>query len=223
MFLRRVLRPVSLPIRGGSCRRVPFSTESAVVTPEEFRAAHNISILQDYGDKVVVDSKYDPILSFRHNNIAPAITKTLLKQGFTEPTPIQAQCWPIALAGKDLIAVARTGSGKTCGFLVPGIHNIFSDKSVPRNSIPKILVIAPTRELAVQIHAEAEKLSSPYMLRSVCLYGGASKVPQKRQLAKGADIIVGTAGRINDLLDEGVLDLGEIKYLVLDEADRMLE
>ncbi|TVU21612.1 hypothetical protein EJB05_31261, partial [Eragrostis curvula] len=142
--------------------------------------------------------------------------------GFSAPTPIQAQSWPIALKGRDIVAVAKTGSGKTLGYLLPGFMLL---KRLQQNSRegPTVLVLSPTRELATQIQDEAIKFGRSSRISSACLYGGASKGPQLRDLERGADVVVATPGRLNDILEMNKVSLRQVAYLVLDEADRMLD
>uniref|UniRef100_A0A0D9UXC7 RNA helicase n=1 Tax=Leersia perrieri TaxID=77586 RepID=A0A0D9UXC7_9ORYZ len=142
--------------------------------------------------------------------------------GFSSPTPIQAQSWPIALKGRDIVAVAKTGSGKTLGYLIPGFILL---KRLQHNSRdgPTVLVLSPTRELATQIQDEAIKFGRSSRISSACLYGGAPKGPQLRELERGADIVVATPGRLNDILEMRRVSLHQVSYLVLDEADRMLD
>jgi ATP-dependent RNA helicase DDX5/DBP2 len=125
-----------------------------------------------------------------------------------------------------MISVAKTGSGKTFAFLVPAISKLLNNKAITRRNrrgaLPKVLVLAPTRELCVQISKEAEKFAS-IGLRTVAVYGGASRGVQIRGLRDGADIVVATPGRCNDLLECGALSLRDAHYGVLDEADRMLD
>lgn len=123
-----------------------------------------------------------------------------------------------------MICIAKTGSGKTCGFLLPSLHqHLESGKATRGYRKPVLLVLAPTRELAVQIMEETKKFGQPLGFNSVCCYGGAPKYPQIAQLERGVDCVVATPGRINDLLEMRKADLSNVKYLVLDEADRMLD
>ncbi|KAL3352319.1 hypothetical protein AABB24_020387 [Solanum stoloniferum] len=142
--------------------------------------------------------------------------------GFSAPTPIQAQSWPVALQGRDIVAIAKTGSGKTLGYLIPGFIHLKNRRSNPQLG-PTILVLSPTRELATQIQAEAVKFGKSSRISCTCLYGGAPKGPQLRELSRGVDIVVATPGRLNDILEMRRLSLGQVSYLVLDEADRMLD
>ncbi|RWW72532.1 hypothetical protein BHE74_00019660 [Ensete ventricosum] len=142
--------------------------------------------------------------------------------GFSHPTPIQAQSWPIALQHRDIVAIAKTGSGKTLGYLFPGFIHL---KRLRNNSKlgPTMLILAPTRELATQIQDEAVKFGRSSKILCTCLYGGAPKGPQLRDLDRGVDVVVATPGRLNDILEMKRVSLRQVSYLVLDEADRMLD
>jgi len=162
--------------------------------------------------------------------VSPQLKSTL--SGFKAPTPIQACSWPAALSGKDVIGIAETGSGKTFAFGLPAIAHLTSknEESVSNTqwkagrSRIGVLIIAPTRELALQTHETLEKISAPFGIKSVCVFGGVSKGQQKSLLSNPAvRVLVGTPGRLLDLVNEGVCDLSGVSYLVLDEADRMLD
>jgi len=130
------------------------------------------------------------------------------------------------VAGHDLISIAKTGSGKTCGFLMPVFHQHekSGQKFVRGQKVkPILLVLAPTRELSVQILDEAQKFGRALDIRSVCCFGGSSKYPQIAALERGVECVIATPGRLNDLLEMRKADLSGIKFLVLDEADRMLD
>jgi len=137
--------------------------------------------------------------------------------GFDEPTPIQAQCIPHLLEGRDIIGKARTGSGKTAAFGLPLVQNIDI-----KNKTPQALVLAPTRELAIQVSEAITSFCSGQAVRIQCIYGGTPYHDQIRSLKRGVSIIVGTPGRIIDLINKKVLDLSSTRYIVLDEADEML-
>ncbi|KAF8459368.1 P-loop containing nucleoside triphosphate hydrolase protein [Terfezia claveryi] len=141
--------------------------------------------------------------------------------GFAAPTPIQAAVWPYLLAGRDCIGVAETGSGKTLAFGVPAIRRILALPAKERKGV-KVLVVSPTRELAMQSHEHLDKMARDDGLTAVCVYGGVPKDEQRRLLKK-ATIVVATPGRLNDLIQEGAADLNKVDYMVLDEADRMLD
>lgn len=154
---------------------------------------------------------------FRELDLKPALLEALRGMDFHAMTEVQELCIPAVLQHKDLIVRSKTGSGKTAAFLVP----IFQELE-PRG-YPQALVILPTRELAVQVNSVAEKLAHRCNLRTTVVYGGASINMQMQSLRRGADIIVGTPGRIIDLMDRGALRFDKVKFLVLDEADLMLD
>jgi len=153
----------------------------------------------------------------------PGILSTIRKQGFKVPSPIQSQAWPYLLSGKDLIGIAQTGTGKTLAFLLPSFVHIDNQK-LPRGKRggPNVLVLAPTRELAQQISMEVNKYEYRG-IKSVCVYGGGSIKDQTKVITQGVEIIIATPGRFNDLVNRGLICLDSITYLVLDEADRMLD
>ncbi|PKC13804.1 DEAD-domain-containing protein [Rhizophagus irregularis] len=187
------------------------STDSAVV--DEFNKKNEIQIT---GDLV-----FNPIMSFTQLNIDESIKGILNK--FERPTPIQASCWPICLSGRDVIGIAETGSGKTLAYTVPALKHVKSLSYIPPNNKPLILVVAPTRELAIQIQEQCKEFDPVCGIKSVCIYGGVSKVDQYKALRKSFHIVVATPGRLLDLINEGICDISNVSYLVLDEADRMLD
>lgn len=129
----------------------------------------------------------------------------------------------MAMSGRDMVGIASTGSGKTLAYILPAIVHINAQPSVHRGDGPIALILAPTRELAVQIHAEAEKFGKYAQIRSTCIYGGTSKIPQTRELSAGVEICIATPGRLLDMLNENRTNLRRVTYLVMDEADRMLD
>ncbi|MEO8305617.1 MAG: DEAD/DEAH box helicase [Betaproteobacteria bacterium] len=167
-------------------------------------------------------------MTFEEMNLAPELLKALLDCGYTEPTPIQAQAIPKLLAGRDLIGSAQTGTGKTAAFVLPALQKLAASgvRATPQKhgvAAPKILVLAPTRELAQQVAEQAIRYGAGLSVQTVCIYGGAPYPIQNRELARGADIIVATPGRLIDHLERGRIDLSALQMLVLDEADRMLD
>ncbi|XP_026913207.1 probable ATP-dependent RNA helicase DDX43 isoform X2 [Prionailurus viverrinus] len=158
--------------------------------------------------------------AFKHY---PEVMENIKKAGFRKPTPIQSQTWPIVLQGIDLIGVSQTGTGKTLSYLMPGfIHLDLQPVIREKRNGPGMLVLIPTRELALQVQAECSKYSYKG-LKSVCIYGGGDRNGQIQELKKGVDIIIATPGRLNDLQMNNFVDLRSITYLVLDEADKMLD
>jgi len=157
-------------------------------------------------------------MTFEQLALRPETLRAIKEFGFIEPTPIQRDAIPLLAQGIDLIGQAETGSGKTAAF---GIHIIEHIDASKRR--PQALILTPTRELAVQVTAELRKLARYYRMSVVTIYGGASINRQADELHRGAAIVVGTPGRILDMLGRGALHLGEAKIVVLDEADRMLD
>ena len=164
---------------------------------------------------------FRPILNFDYLPISDPAQRAPFKN-FKAPTPIQAAAWPYLLAGRDVIGVAETGSGKTMAFAVPCVRHILSLPAKQRNKGARAVVVSPTRELAMQSYEQIMLLAKVSGLQAVCVYGGVPKDEQRRSL-KTADIVVATPGRLNDLINEGCADLSRAKYVVLDEADRMLD
>ena len=152
----------------------------------------------------------------------PFIQKKFEVQGFKEPTCIQSQSWPILFQHRDLVGIAKTGSGKTLAFIVPAIAHIAQQQQLRPGDGPICLVLAPTRELAQQIEVETQKII-PSTMKCTCIYGGAPKGAQLQVLRQGVHILVATPGRLIDLLQIQRLSLLRVTYLVLDEADRMLD
>ncbi|MBU2977552.1 DEAD/DEAH box helicase [Alteromonas sp. C1M14] len=157
-------------------------------------------------------------LTFKDLNLPPSILQALEKVGYEKPSPIQAESIPLLLEGHDLLGQAQTGTGKTAAFALPMLANID-----PEAKLPQLLVLAPTRELAIQV-AEAFQVYASFSkkIRVLPVYGGQSYDNQIRQLKRGVQVVVGTPGRIIDHIKRKTLNLGELKYLVLDEADEML-
>jgi superfamily II DNA/RNA helicase len=164
-----------------------------------------------------------PVSTFPEASFPEYILSTLGKQGFVEPTPIQAQGWPMALSGRDFVGIAQTGSGKTLGYLLPGVVHIMHQQKLQRGDGPIVLVLAPTRELAQQVEGVVSTFGKPCRLRSACIYGGSPRGPQIRDLQDGCEIVIATPGRLIDFLESGKTNLNRCTYLVLDEADRMLD
>jgi ATP-dependent RNA helicase RhlB len=164
-------------------------------------------------------------LAFDSLDIPEALKRGIAELGFTHATPIQAQTLPIALAGRDVAGQAQTGTGKTAAFLIALFDRLLRDQeaSGKPGSSPRAIVIAPTRELAVQIHSDAEKIGKHTGLRLAIVFGGVDYDKQRRTLEEGTDVLIGTPGRIIDYFKQHVFDLRHIQVAVLDEADRMFD
>ncbi|XP_064991724.1 DEAD-box ATP-dependent RNA helicase 46-like [Musa acuminata AAA Group] len=163
-----------------------------------------------------------PFMTFEATGFPPEILREMHLAGFSSPTPIQAQTWPVALLKRDIVAIAKTGSGKTLGYLIPAFIHLRRCRNNPQFG-PTVLVLAPTRELASQIQDEAFKFGRSSRISCTCLYGGAPKGPQLKEIERGADIVIATPGRLNDFLEMKKISFCQVSLLVLDEADRMLD
>eukprot|EP00536_Pseudo-nitzschia_multiseries_P001156 jgi/Psemu1/234329/estExt_Genewise1.C_140146 len=164
-----------------------------------------------------------PCMTFEEASMPEYILSEVLKCGFSSPTPIQSQGWPMALKGQNTVGVSATGSGKTLAFLLPAMIHINAQPYLKPGEGPIVLVLAPTRELAVQIKEECDKFGKSSDIKNTVVYGGVPKSRQIRDLQSGIEIVIATPGRLIDHLDQGNTNLKRVTYLVLDEADRMLD
>lgn len=164
-----------------------------------------------------------PIQHFHEASFPDYVMQGIENQGYDAPTAIQSQGWPIAMSGKDMVGIAQTGSGKTLAYILPAIVHINHQHPISRGDGPIVLVLAPTRELAQQIQQVANDFGSSSYVRNTCIFGGAPKGPQARDLERGVEIVIATPGRLIDFLEKGTTNLQRCTYLVLDEADRMLD
>ena len=163
-----------------------------------------------------------PVFDFKLLGFPSRIAEDLEKK-FDKPTPIQAQGWPMALSGRNMVGIAQTGSGKTLSYILPALVHIAAQPALKYGDGPIALVLAPTRELAIQIQQVAQEFGAMMRIRNTCLYGGVSKGPQIRDISRGSEIVIATPGRFIDLMKMGKLSLKRISFLVMDEADRMLD
>ena len=188
----------------------------------------------DQYDKIPVETSGSdvppPIEEYTLDTIGDDLMRNTQLCGYSKPTPVQKYSVPIGTLGRDLMACAQTGSGKTAGFLFPVIMTMIKNGGTPppgggsgRRTYPQALILAPTRELASQIHEEARRFTYCTGIASVVVYGGADIRDQLRQMERGCDLLVATPGRLVDLIERGRVSMECIKFLVLDEADRMLD
>ena len=164
--------------------------------------------------------------SFESLGLLPELLRAVAEQGYTEPTPIQAQAIPLVLSGRDLLGAAQTGTGKTAGFTLPLLQRLapLATKSFSPALHPvRCLILTPTRELAIQVHDSVKTYGKHVPLRSFVVYGGVNINPQIEELKRGVEILVATPGRLLDLVGQKAVNLGKVQILVLDEADRMLD
>lgn len=203
----------------GKDTSVEVSEGKELPTAEEFREQHGITAVRE-GQELP-----DPVQTFDDVPFSKKLKAALKGAGFAAPSPIQAQSWPIAVAGSDLVAVAKTGSGKTLAFLLPAFRLVMQVEANTKSATaePMVLVLAPTRELATQIEVECNKFGSCANIRSHVVFGGAPKAEQQKKLREKPQLLVATPGRLQDFMSMGVVSVGSVQLLVLDEADRMLD
>jgi ATP-dependent RNA helicase DDX5/DBP2 len=182
---------------------------------QAFRKQHEIAIQGSNVPK--------PVETFDEAGFPTYVMSEVKAQGFPRPTAIQSQGWPMALSGRDVVGIAETGSGKTLTYCLPAIVHINAQPLLSPGDGPIVLVLAPTRELAVQIQQEIAKFGKSSKIRNTCVYGGVPKGSQIRDLARGVEVCIATPGRLIDMLESGKTNLRRVTYLVLDEADRMLD
>ena len=161
-------------------------------------------------------------MSFESIGLSEALVKAVNKQGYTSPTPIQEKAIPLIIDGKDILASAQTGTGKTAGFTLPMLQNLSKRQKSGHRPI-RALVLTPTRELAAQVHSSVKTYSEFLDIRSTVIFGGVKQRAQVATIRKGIDVLIATPGRLIDLQNQGLLSLAKIEILVLDEADRMLD
>ncbi len=162
-------------------------------------------------------------LPFFELGLIPEICERVQKIGYATPTPIQREAIPLILEGHDAIGIAQTGTGKTAAFMLPLIDSLLCSPAPKHKEQPRVLVLEPTRELAMQVLEASASFGQGTGLRAVVVYGGVSQRTQERDLSKGCDILIATPGRLNDLIQQHVISLASVEFLVLDEADRMLD
>ncbi len=161
-------------------------------------------------------------MSFQSLGLSEALLKAVRKKGYTTPSPIQQKAIPPILEGKDILASAQTGTGKTAGFTLPMLQ-ILSQKPTLRHRPVRALVLTPTRELAAQVFANVKEYGEFVDLRSAVIFGGVNQRPQEVHFRRGVDVLVATPGRLIDLENQGIVSLSKVEIFVLDEADRMLD
>jgi ATP-dependent RNA helicase RhlE len=162
-------------------------------------------------------------MSFQSLYLIQPILNALQEEGYTTPTPIQAQAIPILLQGRDLLGCAQTGTGKTAAFAIPILQLLAGKPTYEKKKIIRSLIVTPTRELAIQIQESFESYGRHLDLKSTVIFGGVGQTPQTEVLRRGVDILIATPGRLLDLINQGYISLKHIEFFVLDEADRMLD
>ncbi|VIO87679.1 RNA-dependent helicase, putative [Brugia malayi] len=217
---------------GNSLRPIDWSRENLRPFEKNFYREHSavmrreqVEIDRWFTDNQVTVEGNDlprPVFDFKEAGF-PQVLTDMLFANFQKPTVIQSISWPIALSGRDMVSIAKTGSGKTFAFILPAIVHTINQPPRGHQKSPSVLVLLPTRELAQQVEEVAKDYCRATDLSITCLFGGAPKATQARDLERGVDIIIATPGRLMDFLEIGKTDLRRCTYLVLDEADRMLD
>ncbi|XP_041987351.1 ATP-dependent RNA helicase p62-like [Aricia agestis] len=201
-----------------------------VVCNETWKRFYAIQAAEGKNSDFCIDNKVTiigkdvpaPITDIEKSEFPDYVKEYLKSQGFSEPTIIQAQGWPVALSGQNFVGIAQTGTGKTLAYLIPALIHLKT--TVGRKGRgPRVLILAPTRELARQIEEVAKDFEKKMSVRCLCIYGGVSRTPQAEKLQAGVDILIATPGRLNDFIDSRITNLSRCSYVVLDEADRMLD
>ena len=162
-------------------------------------------------------------MTFENLNLKQSLLDSVKREGYQTPTAIQFQSIPHILNGRDLLGCAQTGTGKTAAFALPLLQLIMQDKSTSKFRWIQALILAPTRELAIQINESFKAYGRGTGLVNTCIYGGVKQASQVSILKRGVDILIATPGRLLDLLQQRIIELDTIRYFVLDEADRMLD
>eukprot|EP00850_Spirogloea_muscicola_P023698 SM000379S14411 [mRNA] locus=s379:21663:24756:- [translate_table: standard] len=203
----------------------PFAKDLYEEHPEvaAMADAEVVQLMTELGIRVSGFDVPRPVRTFEQANFDPAVLDAFRKQGYKQPTPIQSQAWPVVLAGRDMIGIAKTGSGKTAGFAAPMVGHIMDQPELEKGEGPIAVICAPTRELAQQILGEVKKLTRAHSLRVAGIFGGMSKFEQFKELKAGCEVVIATPGRLIDMLKMKALTMRRTTYLVLDEADRMFD
>lgn len=227
-------RDASKPVLGAGLSQIDWANEELVPFKKNFHVEHPevAGIPNEVCRKFLNESNISikgiapipkPIMKFEHASLPEYILRLLKSEGFEAPTAIQSIGWPIAMSGRDSVCVANTGSGKTIGFLLPALLHVAAQPPLRSGDGPIALVLAPTRELVMQIAKEASTFGRPGGVLNAAVFGGVGKNGQINALRQGVEICVATPGRLLDLLESNMTNLRRVTYLVLDEADRMLD
>ena len=202
--------PPRNPSRGNPSRKPSRSSSSQREAQEA-----------DHGDPLT-DKPAEPVATrFDELDLSETMHAALRAIDYEKPSPVQAGVIPLALEGRDVLGQARTGTGKTASFAIPILETL--DETSPKSAPPQAIALVPTRELAVQVRDEFVRLAHGSDARCVAVYGGKPIKPQINKLQRGAEVVIGTPGRVLDLLSRGALSLKNLSIVVLDEADRMLD
>src|SRR6187397_1920653 len=216
--------PLSAMLRvSGGCRR-PRSRHAAIAWAPPRTTTLRIARTRPL--PMAAETENQNNLTFEELGLSPVLLKTVTEEGYTEPTPVQERAIPLVLQGRDVLAAAQTGTGKTAAFALPILDRLREHANTsfsPARHPVRVLILVPTRELAVQVDESVHTYGRTVPLRSTVVYGGMPMEPQIKALRGGIEILVATPGRLLDLVGQKVANLGQVEILVLDEADRMLD
>ncbi|KAG5670895.1 hypothetical protein PVAND_001126 [Polypedilum vanderplanki] len=202
---------------------IPIENDESDLYDATVSAGINFDKLGKVDVKVSGEGEFTPITSFEESGLRDYLLQNVKKSGYSKPTPIQKYAIPIIMEKRDLMGCAQTGSGKTAAFLLPILHNIMQENRNLTPGKPQCLIVAPTRELVIQIYDEARKFSIGSWVKVCLAYGGAASNHQSNKIGSGCHLLVATPGRLMDFVNKGIISFDDLKFLVLDEADRMLD
>lgn len=219
------LKPQQASQNGSNLRAVDWTNVTLTPFRKNFYTPVN-SITQPEVDTFFKDHEItlrgtelpSPTVEFHGDMFPDYVMTSVQRQGFEKPTAIQATSWPIALSGRDLVGIAKTGSGKTLAYVLPSMIHINNQERRKRGDGPIALILAPTRELAQQIQQVCHDFGANARVSNTCIFGGAPKGSQARDLERGVDVVIATPGRLIDFLEKGTTNLHRCTYLVLDEG-----
>jgi len=205
----------------GDAAPQPAISQGVDMVPDEYRHHHDVQVIDAFGGTTGART-FPPLRRFEDTFLPPQVIAEILNAGFAGPTPVQAQSWPILSAGHDMIGIAKSGSGKTLAFLGPAFSRVLESRMDPSSGCG-VLVLAPTRELARQIQLEALRFGRSSGILACAVAGGGPRGEQLEFLTSGCHILIATPGRLNEFREHGYVQLQQVQYLVMDEADRMLD
>lgn len=202
---------------------IPTEMDESEIFGNGISSGINFSKYDNIPIKVTGNNPPNVITTFEQSGLSDFLMNNVKKSGYTHPTPIQKAAIPVVMAGRDLMGCSQTGSGKTAAFLLPILNDLMANASDLNIGKPQVVIVAPTRELAIQIYNEARKFASDSYIKMCLCYGGTSTRHQSSNVSRGCHVLVATPGRLLDFVDKTFLSFDDVRYVVLDEADRMLD
>lgn len=202
---------------------IPTEMDESDIFGSGISSGINFSKYDNIPVKVTGENLPESIIRFEDSGLSKFLLENVTKSGYTQPTPIQKASIPVVMSGRDLMGCSQTGSGKTAAFLLPILHDLLTDSRDLNIGKPQAVIVAPTRELAIQIYNEARKFAMGSYIKLCLCYGGTSTRHQSSNVGKGCHVLVATPGRLLDFVDRTYITFDDVRYMVLDEADRMLD